>query len=265
VDNSNQGEYWEKRLADNFGLHGTGNLGLGKNFNTWMYRIRARVLQRVLRKLNIKPAEYQILDIGSGTGFYVNLWKQFGCKKVVGADITKVSVENLRKNFPEFEFYILDVGNDKKEIDHIIDRQFDIISAFDVLFHITDDKRYKNAFENVYNRLADGGYFIFTENFLHKNYFQAEHQKGRTLDSIEKILSDLNFRIIRRSPSFVLMSNPVDSDSTLLAYYWRNISKLIRTNENIGNIAGGLLFPVELLLLDLIHEGPSTEIMVCSK
>lgn len=265
MNNSNQGEYWEKRLSDNFGLHGTGFLGLGKNFNKWMYRIRAKVLERELGKLNIKPAEYRILDIGSGTGFYIDLWRQFGCKKVVGADITNVSVENLRKNFPEFEFYKMDIGNDQKDIDQIIDRQFDIVSAFDVLFHITDDKRYKNAFKNVYDRLADGGYFIFTENFLHKNYFQAEHQKGRTLENIEKLLGDLNFRIVRRSPSFVLMSNPIDSDSRFLKNSWRNISKLIRTNEYVGNVAGGLLFPIELLLLNLIHEGPSTEIMVCSK
>ena len=134
MNNSNQGEYWEKRLSDNFGLHGTGFLGLGKNFNKWMYRIRAKVLERELGKLNIKPVEYRILDIGSGTGFYVDLWRQFGCKKVVGADITNVSVENLRKNFPEYEFYKMDIGNDQKDIDQIIDRQFDIVSAFDVSF-----------------------------------------------------------------------------------------------------------------------------------
>ena len=63
----------------------------------------------------------------------------------------------------------------------------------------------------------------------------------------------------------MLMSNPIDSDSRFLKNSWQNISKLIRTNEYVGNVAGGLLFPIELLLLNLIHEGPSTEIMVCSK
>ena len=35
---------WEKRLNHEFGLHKVGFLGIGKNFNHWMYKVRKKAL-----------------------------------------------------------------------------------------------------------------------------------------------------------------------------------------------------------------------------
>jgi hypothetical protein len=33
-------DYWENRLNENFGLNGVGYIGLGKNYNHWLYKIK---------------------------------------------------------------------------------------------------------------------------------------------------------------------------------------------------------------------------------
>ena len=57
--------YWEKRLTDNYGLHGTGYIGLGKKYNSWMYRVRKYIVLKKLKRFRSFFKEAEVLDIGS--------------------------------------------------------------------------------------------------------------------------------------------------------------------------------------------------------
>src|ERR1044072_6190002 len=103
-------EYWEKRLNENYGLHGTGYIGLGRNYNSWMYKIRKYIVTKKLRSLNIGYETATVLDIGSGSGFYVDIWKQLGVNDITGCDITSISVKNLKNKYPTGEFVELDIS-----------------------------------------------------------------------------------------------------------------------------------------------------------
>jgi len=42
--------------------------------------------------------------VGTGTGFYLEIWKELGCKKLSGIDITSTAIENLAFKYPQYEF-----------------------------------------------------------------------------------------------------------------------------------------------------------------
>ena len=267
----NPKDYWERRLKENASLHGTGFLGLGRNYNNWMYRIRKKIFLHKMKSMHIDFKNTDILDIGSGTGFYVGLWKELGVRSLVGIDITNISVEYLKRQYPNEEFYQLDIGgeeeqDDDSKIDNIRRiRKYDIVSGFDVLFHIVDDKRYDQAIKNVHSLLKPDGFFVFSDNFVHKDTIRSVHQVSRTLNIIEKTLIRNGFEIVERCPMFVLMNAPIDSTKHINNLFWKAIVTSIRCNEIIGLILGGILYPLELILTSLMKETCSTEMMICRR
>lgn len=132
-------QYWENRLRDKWGLNGVGYIGLGKYYNEWHYKVQKRIFLRHVRFLVDDWSKIDVLDIGSGTGFYVDLWKSLGVGSVTATDITAFAVENLEKKYPDEECYQLDVGGMLPEV--FCNKQYDVISAFAVLYHIADDGR----------------------------------------------------------------------------------------------------------------------------
>jgi SAM-dependent methyltransferase len=264
VDIQDPADYWENRLKRNYGLDGTGFIGLGLNYNKWMYKMRRQVFVRQLRKVGVDYSGANILDVGSGTGFYVQIWKQLGCKELTGIDITFTAIENLQNRYPEYHFIKADIGNlDVRS--ELFKVRYDIISAIDVLFHIVDDEQYVRAFKNMYNLLQKGGTLLFSENFLHRSSIRSSFQTSRSLEEIERILSKTGFKIARRSPFFVLMNAPVDTNNNILRAHWRVTTIVVKKSEKVGFLAGAFMYPIESLLVSLLPQGPSTELMICTK
>jgi 2-polyprenyl-3-methyl-5-hydroxy-6-metoxy-1,4-benzoquinol methylase len=139
--------HWEKILIENYGLQGTGYHTLGQNFNTWLYKIKLKAFIKTIKSLDIEDlSKSDVLDVGSGTGFFINAWKNLGVKSVTGFDITSVAIQNLKLRFPNDKFYQADISDtisDSKQL-------YDIVSSFDVLYHIVDDDRYRRAMVNIY-------------------------------------------------------------------------------------------------------------------
>jgi SAM-dependent methyltransferase len=265
VDSSSDpGEYWQNRLTANYTLDGTGFQTLGQQYNKWMYRIRKVIVKRVIKWAISDLNGKDVFDIGSGTGFYIDMWKELGATGVSGSDITDVAVLKLRQNYPSNEFFKLDIGQDILPV-HFSARRFDIISAFDVLFHITDDARYRKAILNINRLLNEGGIFLFSENFLHRDALRSQHQVSRPLVSIERILQESGFEILDRIPMFVIMNAPVDTNSRILHSTWKFIRTTAKKGKFASNATGCILYSLELVLTRIAKEGPSTELMICKK
>jgi len=254
--------YWEERLSDDYTLEGVGWSSLGEALNQWMYRVRGQVFLREMRTLFGSAGDLEVLDIGSGTGFYVERWHEFGVRHVVGSDLTAVAVSNLRSRFPTDEFVQLDVGSEQSPFG---ERRFDVVSAFDVLFHIVHDERFLRALRNVHELLAIGGVFVLTDNFVQGEAMRGRHQTSRPLAEIEQALTQCGFRVERRRPVFVLLNTPVDSDSRILRAWWKFLAIAASRSNALGWALGATAYPIELALTRVLREGPSTELMICRR
>ena len=252
--------YWSDRLETTFSLEGVGWLGLGEPYNRWMYRVRRVVFRRAVRgRMDFERA--RVLDVGSGTGFYIGLWRELGVPEITGSDLAHVAVERLRARYPGVRFVQADISAETIPLEG----RFDAISAMDMLFHLLDNEAYARALRNLVNLLAQDGRLIFTENLLHGEAQRSDSQLNRRLADVEELLRGAGLEIELRRPVFVLMNNPIDSTSRSLQRVWTAINLLVRRGPRWGYVVGAALFPLEIALTRFAREGPSIEIVVCRK
>jgi hypothetical protein len=64
---------------------------------------------------------------------------------------------------------------------------------------------------------------------------------------------------------FVVMNYPADTTSRLARRAWTALVAPAMLAEPLGWLAGALLYPLERVLVRLVRESPSTELMVCRK
>jgi SAM-dependent methyltransferase len=276
-------QYWESRLRGHFSLAGVGYLRLGRRYNEWMYRVRGEVFDRVVAGLEPRQqstvngqqaapgrieslsswAGRDVLDVGSGTGFYVDRWLRLGAR-VTGLDLTEIAVVELLRAFPAARFLRADIGASLNGMP-LAPGSFDAVSAFDVLFHIVDDAQYARAFENIAALLRPGGWFLWSDNFLRHQAERVAHQASRPLAESARLVEMAGFEIVARRPMFVLMNYPADTTSRLLRWGWTAMVAPALLGEPLGWALGAMLYPVERALVRRRRESPSTELMVCRK
>jgi 2-polyprenyl-3-methyl-5-hydroxy-6-metoxy-1,4-benzoquinol methylase len=256
-------EYWEKRLSEKWNLEGVGHIPYGRPYNEWAYRIRKKVFLRQVCALPLDFPQVSVLDVGSGTGFWLEVWRSLGVRALTGLDVTDVAVRKLREKYPDVGVIQQDIS-DPKALPRKIG-QFDVISAIDVLYHITSDRDYRQAISNIAALLKPNGHFIFSENLVHCKSPRERHWVSRTLDDVTQVLSLQGLRIQRRVPVFVCMNAPVDASSTVPRFLWQVAMAPVRFVPALGHLFGAALFPLELALTGLLREGPSTELVICQK
>jgi SAM-dependent methyltransferase len=255
-------QYWEARLGAAPSLRDVGYSSLGSRYNAWLYRLRKAVLRRQVTALKLDVSHANVLDIGSGTGFYINLWNELGAASVSGSDLTNAAATHLRQCFPGNNIYELDIGG---TLPAGVAGPFDIVSAFDVLFHIVDDVNFTRALRNVAELLRPNGIFCFTDLFLHHGTERSSHFVSRSLPEIQNAVIAAGLQIIDRRPIFMVMNQPLDTRRSLLRLGWRAAMLPARYSETVGALWGALLYPVDLFLTAVCAESPTTEIMFCRK
>jgi SAM-dependent methyltransferase len=192
-------EFWEDRLSRQFDLRGTGETGLSLAYNRACYRLRREVLDRALRAAGIDPAGRAVLDVGCGTGFFTQYYLERGAS-VTGLDIAAVSIQRLSERFPQARFVLADVS----EVG--LDQRFDVVNAFDVLYHITDDGRWRTALEHLARAVAPGGALLVTDLFSTPSG-AAEHNLARPLERYRSILEASGMTVAGLHPTHALLNS----------------------------------------------------------
>lgn len=172
-------KFWNELLSSSFDLRGVGHYRMSNEENLKMYEVKKSILEKEMKNagLLIKP-EMEILEIGCGVGYWTEYFRSLGAKHFTGNDIAEISVTNLQKLFPDYEFILGDIselalGRDK----------FDMGIMIDVTQHITDDRRFEAAMANLWNSLKSGAYLIITMWDPAKNVYLANKLR---LNRIEK-------------------------------------------------------------------------------
>jgi SAM-dependent methyltransferase len=257
--------YWDKRLRRDWTLHGVGLLAATASWNDALYRVRGQVFQRVAATLETDLSKASVLDVGPGTGFYLEQWKKQKVRALSGLDIAASAVAQLSQKFPEVELACGDVCEDVSALRKSHPQGFDVVSAFDVLFHVMDDEKYQQAFKNVASLLAPGGWFVFSEKFLHRRTQRRTNYVNRSIEDTTAAVLDAGLVPVRRLPMFYLMTYPSDAAQPWQRTLHQRVVQPFTTSERWGALAGAVLGRIDLALTALITESPTTEIMICRK
>lgn len=257
--------YWNRRLARNWTLHGVGLLAATPSWNEALYRVRGRVFQRVVAALDIDLTRASVLEVGPGTGFYLRQWRKQGVRDLSGVDIAASAVAQLSEKFPKTKIVCGDISGDVSALRESHPRGFDVISAFDVLFHVMDDEKYEQAFKNVESLLAPGGWFVFSEKLVHRRTRRAANYVNRSIEQTTAAVLDAGLVPVRRLPMFYLMTHPSDAAWPWQRALHQRVVHPFARSQRWGAVGGAVLGRIDLAITAMVTESPTTEIMICRK
>lgn len=266
-------DFWNARLDKDFSLSGVGHTNVGLAFNRWAYAVRRRVLLRNLRAHGIPISGARILELGFGTGYYLDLWRELGAKHVTGFDIVFAAERDARERFKDlnWRFKQGDIG---KPLDLDEARgACGLATAFDVLFHVVDEGAWNGALDNLTAALEPGGHLVIFDKFQHVES-SGSHVRRRTFENYKQALETRGYEILTVRPIFFFMNSPTDL-SGLGGFFARlawslaklpyRIGRPVGLGEAFGWLSGALLYLPELLLGRICPSGPSTKLLLARK
>jgi len=257
--------YWSARLAADTGLEGVGWLGLGRAFNHWLYRQRARVFGRIARHYGFLNRPPQVLELGPGSGFYVVLWSRLGVRQLTGVEIAAPAVVRLRRRFPRFTFLEGDITGDLP----LPRAAFDVVTAFDVLFHVTDSAAFDRVLATIARALRPGGIALISDLFPDGEPLVLPHQVSRTRTTYLAALAAHGLVVERRWPVFVLMHPWAGTRSPAIRRaargWWALVELLAGHIPGGGALLGPVLYAADGVLTARRSDGPSTEVWAVRK
>lgn len=228
--------YWNQRYSYNYTLESSGYMGLGIEYNKYLYKSRMDVLEHVINILFSSLNKKDILEIGPGTGYFTKYFTTFKPKNYLGIDISDIAIDNLSRLFKDYKFKVADIS----EKDVFINRKVDLAFASDVLLHLTDDEKLENAIKNIKNFLKDSGYYIGIEpiTLSDDDKETSKHNRYIKLDYLKDILEKNNLELVDIIPVTFFMDSPFDYKITENGELIKNLFNDIY--EYIGKTRGNI-------------------------
>lgn len=252
----NPDAYWESRLNEKFDLTGVGFRRKSVAYNKWVYRVRTELLDSLFAQNGWSYDGKSALDVGCGTGYFIDHWLARGAGDVTGLDITEISIRKLRENFPQADF----IHGDLSDPALSIDTKFDYISIFDVLFHIIDNNRFVNVAANLARFSKPGAKVFITDLFGTHSFVGAKHCHNRALSYYVDVFSRYGFKLRSRTPLFYTLLPPSGIDNPILRWAgilaWEAATFATRWNF-CGDLIGRLFYRIDSALRKKYPNGPA--------
>ena len=271
-DKYNPRTYWENRLSRRLDIATVGQKGLGFVYNGWLYRARFRAIRRAIKKLKINISGKSLIDIGVGSGAWIPFWERLQPGKIVGFDITSASVSNLRTRYPHILFFQGDICS-QNEI--TFGERFDVVTAFDILFHITEDTAFSNAISNLSKMVECDGWVIISDSFCSNSWGPIYHEYHRSYDVYLRELESAGLKPIHVEPIFFAMTTNICSPDSKYDEYLsrlaqaalRLVNRLSRrqSTEWMNYLIGCGLYFIDNVFNKIVSKGPSLNVLFARK
>lgn len=204
-------QYWQERLTTNFNLKGVGHVSYTEEYNRWLYRKKQLCLEAALEGVSLGGKE--VLDIGCGTGFFVKWYLGHGAN-VFGVDITDMSIHTLAMRYPQCAFATADIGSEQ----FVPPREFDVINAWDVIYHIVDNEAFEMCLKNIQRSSKPRSLLLLTDQLAGAaDVSPAPHVQFRCLSTYQRYLPDLGFNLLALRPLYFYLSDQTRPQSEQLA------------------------------------------------
>lgn len=265
-------KYWEQRFSKKLDLSTVGHLGLGPAYNKWLYKARFRALSRGIRKLDLRCRGESLLDLGVGSGGWIPFWQNLGLAKLVGLDITSASVATLQEQYPQYKFIQGDICD---AVAIGLTEKFEFITAFDVLFHITDDSAFSKSISTISQLVKPNGWVIISDSFCEKPWGPIYHEYHRTWNHYLQELRKADLDPVHCVPIYFTMTTTICACEVpcgnLLSQFTGIVLKVVARlarrwqTEWINNLIGSVLYIADGVLCRFSGTGPSLKIVFARK
>lgn len=261
--------FWESRLTKDLSMRTVGHAGLGYAYNYWLYQAQFLAVRRLIRKHNVETRGKKLLDIGVGIGVWIPFWTRMGIAELVGLDISTGAVSFLQGAFPGGRFFQADVREPL-----CISDGFHIVTAIDVLYHITDDEGFSNAVRNISSCAHHGSWILVVDGFGSRSSGPRGHEHHRTMREYENVLATFGLELVDTQPIFFLMETPICPNdfrygsqlNQLVPQIHRTVSYLARRNlEPVSHVLGATLYWIDALVSGVAKTGPSLKVALIRK
>lgn len=260
-------DYWDRLHAAGHHESTVGNSALPVAINRAMYAALLDQARRLLADHGLTGPPGRVLDVGAGTGIWVDFWLQAGAKEVVGFDLAATSVAHLRERLPEATFLQADVGAPELPVEG----PFDLISAMSVLLHVVDPERWRRALRNLAGVLRPGGHVVAIEPLVVHSYWgppfdEHSNSRARPLQEWRDGVAQAGLELVDLRPATVLLSNVIDTRSryafAALWQGWGLLQQATARDERAGRAAGAVLGALDAPLRRALPHGPSAKLLL---
>ncbi|HUH00224.1 MAG TPA: class I SAM-dependent methyltransferase [Gammaproteobacteria bacterium] len=181
---------------------------MGPAYNIEIYSRRIEVLTRSVTRHIDQPAEdLRILDVGCGSGFYTEFWKAHSVRDYTGLDISANSVNQLSGQYPEFRFVQTDITADQFGLRD--SEPFDVITVFDVLYHIVDEQRFESAVSTIANHVREDGHVMVMDHLCRNDYQLSRHVRYRARERYLAAFQSRNLFLVENELLFHFLVPPI--------------------------------------------------------
>lgn len=194
-------EYWDARLAARWDLSGVGHLGYSLRYNEWLYRAQGRALARALRRAGVAVSNWDVLDVGSGTGHWLAWYGRRGAGPLTALELSAAAARRLREVFPRATVVESDIAQVAPD-----SPRFGLVNVLGVVYHIVEPLAIERALENLACLTAPGGWLVLSDALGPREMRPAPHVRFRPLDFYEERLPPLGFRIEVVEPVYTLLN-----------------------------------------------------------
>ena len=262
-----QRDYWRKRLSTRVDLSTVGHKSLGEHYNQYLYARRLEVLQRAVALHKIDPRSSAVLDVGCGSGFYTRLWADLQARAYTGIDLSERAIAALSVRYPAYRFVCGDITDRGFVLEG---GAFDVVTLFDVLYHITDNTRATKALENITAILKpDGTLFLFDQLSRTDDYQLRSHVKFRSHRQFESMLATARLQVVGRYPLFSILSPSIRGVPAIdlpVCSLYAAVGVVMHRVPRFGALVGRAALEFDRLMLDKLKLRPSNgELIVLQK
>jgi SAM-dependent methyltransferase len=188
--------YWKNRHSSVDTIKASGLKSVSVKANHYIYRILTEQYAKLLSKLDLKDVK-TILDCGFGDGHFLQFFvENYSDKKLTGVDISQAAKEKI-DFVPKKQLHVADLATLN------LDKKFDLVHCFDVLYHVLDENDYRSSLENIAKH--SNNYVILHEKFVRKSpRFSSAHVRFRRREYTNQILNSKGFYLHSEIPTHFL-------------------------------------------------------------
>jgi len=260
-------DFWQTRLAGNVaGLDEVGHRALGAEYNAFIYRRREEALAQALPDLAIELEAARVLEVGCGSGYWVKRWEELGVGDLVGFDLSLAQIEQLRSRFPDYRFVQGDITTASR--DGLLERRFDIVTLFDVLYHIVDDDKAGRVLETLAGVMDDRSVLLVCDQIVGTDISLRAHVKFRGRSTFQRLLAEAGLCIRAEIPLFVWLAPPVFKLRSLnfaIHSGYAAVGMAMRRSRRLGTWMGRSVSNLDRFLLKRGTRTPNHSLLVLAK